>query len=233
MTLVVADRVKETTTSTGTGNITLAGAAAGYRAFSVVCVDGDTVGYLIEAQTPGEWETGMGAWHTGNILSRTAVSSSSNADTLVNFSAGVKNVVLVFLASQAVQLLTILAQRFTAVHTTASIAANATINESIPLAKGGKLHKISANKSCWIVMYSTAAARAADANRRITKDPTPGAGVIAEFQFTGNQTLDCGPRVPFSNGDGPSSSTIYARVTDLSGTTGTITLTFTYTIDEI
>lgn len=90
MALRSGDRVKETTTTTGTGDVTLAGAATGFQAFSAVCANGDQVGYAIVGTT--EWEVGIGTWNTGNTLTRTKVLSSSNAGALVNFSAGSKDV---------------------------------------------------------------------------------------------------------------------------------------------
>jgi hypothetical protein len=89
---IAADRVKETSTTTGTGSITLAGAAAGFLAFSAVCANNDTTFYCIQAQTPGEWEVGFGTWQTGGTLVRTSVIASSNAGSAVNLSSGTKDV---------------------------------------------------------------------------------------------------------------------------------------------
>ena len=94
MALIVADRIKETTVTTGTGNVALAGAVFNFRALSAVCVNGDMVPYCIAHQTLGEWETGIGQWLTGGYLYRIVVLSSSNAGALVNFSAGTKDVFL-------------------------------------------------------------------------------------------------------------------------------------------
>lgn len=90
MSWVSGDRVKETTATTGTGDIALAGAVAGFRAFSAIAANGDTVYYAIVGAT--EWEVGYGTWVTGNTLQRTQVVASSNAGALVNFSAGSKDV---------------------------------------------------------------------------------------------------------------------------------------------
>jgi len=96
MTWILADRVKETSTTTGTGDITLAGAVTQFRAFSAVCADLDEVPYVIVGQSGTEWEVGEGVWHTGNTLTRTRVKASSNAGALVNFSAGTKDVFIDF-----------------------------------------------------------------------------------------------------------------------------------------
>lgn len=82
MTLIVADRVKETSETTGTGPFALAGAMMGYRAFSSVCAAGDTCYYAAQAvnssgAATGEWEVGLGTIGTGNTLSRTTVLASS------------------------------------------------------------------------------------------------------------------------------------------------------------
>jgi hypothetical protein len=88
--LVYADRVQETTSTTGTGTVTLAGAVAGFQAFSSVCVTGQTVYYTISDGT--NWEVGVGVYTTsGTTLSRNTVLSSSNAGALVSF-PGTSNV---------------------------------------------------------------------------------------------------------------------------------------------
>lgn len=102
MALVLKDRVKETTTTTGTGTVTLAGAVAGFDAFSVVG-DGNTTYYAIVAQTPGEWEVGIGTYtSSGTTLSRDTVLASSNSGAAVNFSAGTKDVFVTYPAGTAV-----------------------------------------------------------------------------------------------------------------------------------
>jgi hypothetical protein len=102
MALVVKDRVKETTTSTGTGTITLAGAIQGYQSFSVVG-DGNTTYYTITDGT--NWEVGIGTYTaSGTTLSRDTILESSNSGSAVNFSAGVKDVFVTYPAEKAVTL---------------------------------------------------------------------------------------------------------------------------------
>ena len=101
MAYILADRVKETTTTTGTGAITLAGAVTSFQAFSAVCADGDTFHYAIQHQTLGDWEVGLGSWGTGGILTRTTVRSSSNAGATVSLAAGTKDVFISLTAEQA------------------------------------------------------------------------------------------------------------------------------------
>lgn len=89
---LTADRCKETTTTTGTGTITLAGAVAQFQAFQTAFAVGTKIMYAIVGQTGTEWEVGIGTLVTATTLSRDTVRSSSNADALVNFSAGTKDV---------------------------------------------------------------------------------------------------------------------------------------------
>jgi len=100
---VIDDRVRETSISTGTGDIALAGAVANFQAFSAACADQDTVFYAIVHQSLSEWEVGYGTYNSGaNSLTRTKVLASSNADAAVNFSAGTKDVFLDFAGAQGV-----------------------------------------------------------------------------------------------------------------------------------
>ena len=92
MALVLKDRVQETTTTTGTGTLTLGGAVTGYQAFTAIG-NGNTTYYAIYAPGGTEWEVGIGTYTaSGTTLSRDTVLASSNSGSLVNFSAGTKNV---------------------------------------------------------------------------------------------------------------------------------------------
>ena len=85
------DRVQETTTTTGTGNITLAGAVTGYETFQINFALNENVFYCID-DGAGNWEIGTGHLSATTTLVRDVVLSSSNSDTLVSFGAGTKNV---------------------------------------------------------------------------------------------------------------------------------------------
>ena len=100
---VVADRVKDTTTTTGTGNVTLSGSAPnGYLTFGSVLANNDTTYYCIAGQTGTEWEVGLGTYVSATpALARTTVLASSNAGSAVNFSAGTKDVFITDLASRS------------------------------------------------------------------------------------------------------------------------------------
>jgi hypothetical protein len=103
MPLVLADRVKETTTTTGTGTITLLGAATGFNSFSVIG-NGNTTYYTIAGQGTSEWEVGIGTYTaSGTTLSRdTVLASSAGAPTKTNFSAGTKDVFVTYTAARSV-----------------------------------------------------------------------------------------------------------------------------------
>ena len=103
MALVVKDRVKETTTSTGTGAISLAGAQPNFRTFSSVLSNADTTYYAIIDNTNLAFEVGLGTYaSSGNTITRTTVLSSSNSNSAVDFSAGTKDVILTYPADKAV-----------------------------------------------------------------------------------------------------------------------------------
>jgi hypothetical protein len=98
MALKWGDRVLETSTSTGTGAFTLAGAITGFQRFSAVCSTSDTIYYSIFAVdangTPtGEWETGLGTYSGTNTLTRTTPLASTNSGSAVSFAAGTKWVI--------------------------------------------------------------------------------------------------------------------------------------------
>jgi hypothetical protein len=101
------DRVKETTATTGTGDITLAGAVTQFVSFSSrFAVNGNTFYYTIAGQTGGEWETGRGYLSASTTLVRDKVFESSNADALVNFSAGTKDVFVTISADRMNEIFT-------------------------------------------------------------------------------------------------------------------------------
>jgi acetyltransferase-like isoleucine patch superfamily enzyme len=102
MALVLKDRVKETSTTTGTGTFTLAGAATGFQSFSVIG-DGNTTYYAIVDSAAGAWEVGIGTYtSSGTTLSRDTVLESSNSNSAVNFGSGNKDVFVTYPAERAV-----------------------------------------------------------------------------------------------------------------------------------
>jgi hypothetical protein len=102
MALVVKDRVRETTTTLGTGPITFAGAVAGFQSFSAIG-DGNTTYYTINLPGANEWEVGIGTYTaSGTTLSRDTILASSNGGSAVNFSAGTKDVFCTYPAGRSV-----------------------------------------------------------------------------------------------------------------------------------
>jgi hypothetical protein len=97
MALVINDRVKETSTSQGTGTINLAGAVTGFEGFVAGIGNSNTTYYAIYEQGTANWEVGIGTVTdaTPDTLSRTAI-TSSNSDSLVNFNSGGSSTLDVF-----------------------------------------------------------------------------------------------------------------------------------------
>ena len=106
MALILADRVKETSTTAGNGVFTLAGAATGYQSFAVVG-NGNTTYYCIAGQGTAEWEVGIGTYtSSGTTLTRTTVLSNSSATqpSALSFAAGTKDVFVTYPSEKSVNL---------------------------------------------------------------------------------------------------------------------------------
>jgi hypothetical protein len=106
MALVINDRVKETSTSTGNSQTTwvLDGAVTGFETFNAGIATTNTTYYAIFLQGSNEWEVGLGTLSTSTNLQRTTIITSSNSDNVVDFSAGTKDVFCTLPASKAVYL---------------------------------------------------------------------------------------------------------------------------------
>ena len=91
MALVLKDRVKETTTTTGTGSFALAGAVTGYDSFGQIG-SGNTTYYAVYLDGGSQWEVGIGTYTSPSTLSRDTILASSNAGSVVTFSAGQKTI---------------------------------------------------------------------------------------------------------------------------------------------
>jgi len=102
MAFALNDRVKETSTTTGTGTFDLAGAETGFESFVSGVGTGNSTYYAISNDGTAEFEVGIGTVTdaTPDTLSRTTIISSSNSDSLVNFSAGTKTVFCTLPASR-------------------------------------------------------------------------------------------------------------------------------------
>ena len=101
MALVLADRVREQSTTTGTGTLVLTGAVVGFQTFSTAIGNGNTTYYTISNPGTTEWEVGVGTVSAGQ-LARSTILSSSNSGSLVNFSAGTKDVFVTYPAEKSV-----------------------------------------------------------------------------------------------------------------------------------
>jgi hypothetical protein len=100
MALVLADRVKETTTTTGTGTYTLAGAVAGFEPFTTIG-NGNTTYYACTLGS--DFEVGIGTYTaSGTTLARTTILQSTNNDNAVNWGAGEKTIFCTQPAEKAV-----------------------------------------------------------------------------------------------------------------------------------
>jgi hypothetical protein len=140
MALVVKDRVKETTTSTGTGTITLAGAAGGFQSFSAIG-DGNTTYYALVDSATGDWEVGLGTYTaSGTTLSRDTVLESSNSGSLVNFASGIKSVFCTHPAERSIT-----TDASGNITVTGNIVVNGTVDGRDVATDGTKLDGIEAN----------------------------------------------------------------------------------------
>ena len=105
MALVINDRVKVTSTTTGTGAMALGAAATGFETFAAGIGNSNTTYYAIWNQGTSEWEVGLGTLDgTSANLTRTTPISSSNSDAAVNFTSGTKDVFCTLPASKSVYL---------------------------------------------------------------------------------------------------------------------------------
>jgi hypothetical protein len=111
---------------------------------------------------------------------------------------------------------------------TTSITNNGIGNTDITGFKSYALMKVGLSTAGWLRLYTDSASRANDVSRSVGIDPTPGSGVIAEVVTTGiSTTQNISPFVMGGNLDDPADTTIYASITNLSGTTQSITANLT------
>ena len=190
MALVINDRVKETSTTTGTGTLSLAGAVTGFETFSSAIGNGNTTYYAI-VNSNGEFEVGLGTVSAA-ALARTTVISSSNSDSAVNFSAGTKDVFVTLPASKAVVLdasgnivanngsnLTAL----NATQLTSGTVPDARFPATLPAANGSALTNLNASN---LATGSVASARLADDSVTLAKMAPGTDGNIISYDTSGN-----------------------------------------------
>ena len=148
MALIIKDRVKEGTVTTGTVAFALGGAASTFEAFNTYMSNGDTAYYAVVHTASGhdEWEVGLGTWNTGNTLTRTTILSSSNSGNAVSFSSGTKDIFMTYPADRAVIEEPDRSVSFPAgISVTGNIAASGTIDGRDVAADGTKLDTIETN----------------------------------------------------------------------------------------
>ena len=105
MALVINNRVRELTSTTGTGAVTLGGAVGGFQTFAAGIGNDNTTYYAISINSENEWEVGLGTLNAdSSTLTRTSVVESSNGDAAVDFSAGSKEIFCTLPAEKAVYL---------------------------------------------------------------------------------------------------------------------------------
>ncbi|HEV7337010.1 MAG TPA: hypothetical protein VGO06_13645 [Bosea sp. (in: a-proteobacteria)] len=140
MAFKLGDRVRETSTTTGTGTLSLAGAAVGYQSFASVLANGDTCWYA--AAMGPHWEVGRGTFATGSppTLARTTVIASSNGAAAVDFPAGDKDVFITVPATALEALALISAFTRTLLDDASAAEARVTLgvrNQAFSVNKGG------------------------------------------------------------------------------------------------
>jgi hypothetical protein len=152
MALVLKDRVKETSTTTGTGTFTLAGASIGFQSFSAVG-DGNTTYYAIALQGGSEWEVGIGTYtSSGTTLARTTVLASSNSGSAVNFSAGTKDVFVTMPADKSVTGSNGYIENDSTISTSSTIVAGKNAISSGPVSIASGITVTIASGSTWVVV---------------------------------------------------------------------------------
>ena len=124
--------------------------------------------------------------------------------------------------------------RAQAIATTASLAPETAANLDLPnVAKAYALYSIGTDQPAWVTLYTSQAARTADANRAMTMDPVPGSGVIAEIITGGNYTQWVSPMLMGYNNEATPVSTVYAKVHNKKTTAVAVQITLTYLALEV
>ena len=169
MALVLNDRVKETTTTTGTGTLTLGGAVTGFETFAAGIGNSNTTYYAVILPGSAEFEVGLGTLSSdSSTIARTTIISSSNSDNAVNFSAGTKNIFCTIPASKSV---------FLDASGNATLGADLSIGDDLTV-NGGVIELKNTGAQSELRMYC----ESANAHYAALKAP-------AHSDFAGNTTL--------------------------------------------
>jgi len=151
MALVLNDRVKETSTTTGTGTLDLAGASTGFVTFVAGIGNSNTTYYAIHNQGTAEWEVGLGTVTdaTPDTLARdTVISNSSGNTSKISFGSGTKDVFCTFPASKTMDM---------TLTTAGDILYASANNTPARLAKGTALQVLQMNSGASAPEWATAA----------------------------------------------------------------------------
>jgi hypothetical protein len=172
------------------------------------------------------WRTGSGAPSDGTGVDGDFYLRSSNGDVYLR-AAGTYTVVANIKGATGAAGADATVTRADVVVTTASIADAAEVTGTVALGRSFFLLRIAADKPCRVRLYSTAAARTADASRPVGQDPSGEHGIIADFNLvTGNLAFDCAPVPVGANLEGSLSANIPYAIQNKSGSTGTVQVTF-------
>lgn len=141
MALVLKDRVRENSTTTGTGTFTLSGAVSGFQTFSSAVGNGNTTYYCIVNGT--EWEVGLGTVGGGTLSRDTVLSSSTGSK--VDFTSGTKDVFCTYPSSKSVttnDIGTLASQNANSVSITGGAIDGTTLGSTTPAAITGTVVKV-------------------------------------------------------------------------------------------
>ena len=231
----------------GNGANALTAATAGVDYQSAQSVTGivKSSGTTRTSATSGtDYAPGTSSLATGIIKSTTstgALTIAAGADINSTFGSQTQNYVYAAPSSgngtPVFRLLTVtdmpisgLQNRSTASATTGSLTYQTSATVTIPVAKGYALYSIQSSVGSWVTIYTNSTSMTNDSGRSITTDPTPGSGIVAESVTTGASTTysSFSPAVIGYNIDGPSTTNLYMKIYNNSGSTNAITVTLTY-----
>ncbi len=235
MALIIKDRVKEGTVTTGTGAYALGGASSTFEAFNTYMSNGDTAYYAVVHTASGhdEWEVGLGTWNTGNTLTRTTILSSSNSGNAVSFSSGTKDIFMTYPADRAVIEEPDRSVAFPAgISVTGNVTASGTIDGRDVAADGTKLDGIETaatadqtksdidalniNADTLDGVHASALATSAQGAKADAALPKAGGTMSGNIDGNGNKVLFA--NVYSTEGDLPSASTYHGMFVHVHST---------------